>query len=124
MRVKRSSQAIGFICRGAGLMRKLPGIIRPGVDAVRRPGVCTPGMSKLFLGPCLNRPVKYLLCWTPKGKIVGGTAQGMRVACAYGIPILNLAFQRDIDFIEKILDISVKIMMKKESSECQNMMIL
>lgn len=35
--------------------------------------------------------VKAVICWTPRGKIVGGTGQGLRQAKELGIPIYNLA---------------------------------
>jgi hypothetical protein len=33
---------------------------------------------------------KFVICWTPEGKEVGGTAEGMRIANHYDIPIFNL----------------------------------
>jgi hypothetical protein len=34
---------------------------------------------------------KFVVCWTPGGLLKGGTAQAMRIAHAYGIPVFNLA---------------------------------
>lgn len=47
--------------------------------------------SAIILGPELDDPVRFVICWTPGGAYVGGTAQGMRVADAHKIPIINLA---------------------------------
>jgi hypothetical protein len=34
--------------------------------------------------------VKFVLCWTPGGKDVGGTAQALRIARHYDIYVCNL----------------------------------
>ena len=36
-------------------------------------------------------PVDAVTCWTPGGRVVGGTATAMRIAEAYGIPVINAA---------------------------------
>lgn len=55
------------------------------------------------LGQDLNTPSQFLVCWTPGGKEVGGTSQAIRIAKAWGIPIFNLALQKDLERIKKIL---------------------
>lgn len=60
-------------------------------------GRCSP-QARLFhtrnsfqvLGARLDSPAAFVICWTPDGKDVGGTAQALRIARAYNIPILNL----------------------------------
>ena len=47
------------------------------------------------LGKDLNTPSKFVLCWTPGGKEVGGTSQAIRIAKDKGIPVYNL-FSDDI----------------------------
>lgn len=48
------------------------------------------------LGPDLNTPSKFILCWTPDGattvttRQTGGTGQAIRIACAYNIPVINM----------------------------------
>lgn len=48
------------------------------------------------LGHTLTRPSQFLICWTPDGveryttRNTGGTGQAIRVALAYGVPVLNL----------------------------------
>lgn len=50
------------------------------------------------LGPNLDDPSHFLLCWTPDGvnagedttNATGGTGQAIRVACAFGVPVCNL----------------------------------
>lgn len=44
----------------------------------------------IVLGADLDTPVKFIICWTPEGKIRGGTGQALRIAKAYRIPVLNL----------------------------------
>jgi hypothetical protein len=45
----------------------------------------------IILGVNLESPVQMVVCWTPGGKIQGGTAQGIRVAQSYDIPVFNVA---------------------------------
>lgn len=46
--------------------------------------------SYILLGPNLDDPVCAVICWTPRGRITGGTGQGMRIARVHSIPIFNL----------------------------------
>jgi hypothetical protein len=43
-----------------------------------------------ILGPDLDSPSSLVVCWTPGGELVGGTAQALRMATHYGIPVFNL----------------------------------
>ena len=43
-----------------------------------------------ILGYDLQSPVDAVICWTPDGKIQGGTATAVRVALKYNIPVFNL----------------------------------
>lgn len=45
----------------------------------------------IMLGWKLDDPVDYVICWTPEGRLVGGTAQALRVAIDLAVPIYNLA---------------------------------
>lgn len=55
------------------------------------------------LGRDLQTPSKLIVCWTKKGQMIGGTAQALRIAEAYKIPIFNLAFEEICkQFEEKI----------------------
>ena len=47
--------------------------------------------AAIVLGPGLNRPVHAVICWTPRGEILGGTGMTMRMAERAGVPVLNLA---------------------------------
>jgi hypothetical protein len=33
---------------------------------------------------------KFVVCWTPQGLLKGGTAQALRIATAFNVPIINL----------------------------------
>lgn len=46
--------------------------------------------SHQVMGIDMNTPVDFVVCWTPNGKIEGGTGQAMRIAKHMGIPIFNL----------------------------------
>ena len=43
-----------------------------------------------ILGYDLQSPVDAVICWTPDGAVVGGTATVIRIAMKYNIPIFNL----------------------------------
>ena len=43
-----------------------------------------------ILGYDLQSPVDAAICWTPDGKIQGGTATAIRIALKYNIPVFNL----------------------------------
>ncbi len=52
-----------------------------------------------ILGPNLNEPSQYCICWTPDGATThmervyrtGGTGTAISIADAYGVPVVNLA---------------------------------
>jgi hypothetical protein len=48
------------------------------------------------LGLDLKTPSEFIICWTPEGKMKGGTSQAMRIAKDLEIPIYNLAKEKDI----------------------------
>lgn len=54
--------------------------------------------SQVVVGDDFETPARFLLCWTPRGAIVGGTGQALRVADAYDIPTFNLASVTSADF--------------------------
>jgi hypothetical protein len=43
------------------------------------------------LGPRLDDPVEFVLCWTPRGSGSGGTGQALRIARDRGIRVYDLA---------------------------------
>ena len=43
-----------------------------------------------ILGYDLKSPVDAVICWTPDGKIQGGTSTAIRIALKYNIPVFNL----------------------------------
>ncbi len=59
----------------------------------------------IMFGPSLKYPVRFVICWTPGGKVQGGTGQALRLAQAFEIPIFNLASPYDLsrcnDFLHK-----------------------
>lgn len=52
----------------------------------------------------LKTPSKFLICWTPKGEIVGGTALSIKLALAHDIPVFNLAKPEDKIRIDRWLE--------------------
>lgn len=47
------------------------------------------------LGSTLDNPSRFLICWTPNGRVTGGTGQALRIAKAYDVPILNFGCHDD-----------------------------
>lgn len=55
------------------------------------------------LGLTLDAPVDFIVCWTPGGKVQGGTAHAIRLAGLRDIPVYNLARPNDRDtLLERI----------------------
>jgi len=54
------------------------------------------------LGPHLASKSDFILCWTPGGKVTGGTGQALRIAKHYEIPVLNFG-SKSLDKIESEL---------------------
>lgn len=44
----------------------------------------------IALGDALCQPVDAILCWTPGGRVTGGTGQALRIAEDWRIPVFNL----------------------------------
>lgn len=56
-----------------------------------------PGERKLHmrnacqvLGPDLRSPARLVICYTQRGRGQGGTGQAIRIANAYGVPVIDL----------------------------------
>lgn len=56
------------------------------------------------LGKLLNKPSKFIICYTKDGCFSGGTGLALRVAKDYGIPIYNLYYPEIRENIFKIVD--------------------
>ena len=52
------------------------------------------------LGRELDRPVAFVLCWTPGGRGKGGTGQALRLARRRSIPVFDLGNASALDRIE------------------------
>ena len=55
-----------------------------------------------ILGFELNNPVDAVICWTPNGDVVGGTATALKLAMKAGIPIFNLGRPDQDKVLEEI----------------------
>ena len=60
--------------------------------------------SLQVLGKDLNTLSDFIICWTKNGSMIGGTAQALRIAKAYDIPIFNLAIEKDKERILKKIE--------------------
>jgi len=47
-------------------------------------------------GLTLDKPVEFVICWTPNGKKVGGTRTAIVCAEENQIPVYNLAIKKDL----------------------------
>jgi hypothetical protein len=64
----------------------------------KNPSACNQAAQKFMtrnmyqvLGKDLDTPSEMLVCWTPGGKLVGGTSVAIKLAMDLGIPVYNLA---------------------------------
>ena len=55
------------------------------------------------LGDDLASPSEFVICWTAGGKLQGGTAQALRIALAYKIPIINLGLPLGHKLLKELL---------------------
>lgn len=55
------------------------------------------------LGPGLDSPAEFVLCWTADGEASGGTGQALRIAAIHGIPVYNLQRPRERAHVERYL---------------------
>lgn len=70
-------------------------------------GLMGRNMMILLGSDVLNpQPVDFVICWTPKGKITGGTGHSLRAAIDYSIPIFNLATDPKLLELKKYLKLS------------------
>ena len=58
-----------------------------------------------ILGRDLKTPSDFVICWTRNGKFIGGTAQSIRIARKFEVPVFNLGIEEDK---ERILGIFKK----------------
>ena len=77
---------------------------------------CSNGAKKLHARNCfqvlgydLNSPSEFIICWTKGGKLVGGTAQALRISIKHNIKIYNLAIEKDKKYWEKKINENTKI---------------
>ena len=54
-----------------------------------------------ILGSSLDDPVECVICWTPNGEAVGGTATAIALAGRYKIPVYNLGLPNILANFEK-----------------------
>ena len=57
------------------------------------------------LGPALDSPSEFVLCWTADGEASGGTGQALRIAATYGVPVYNFQRSRERAHVERHLDL-------------------
>lgn len=61
------------------------------------------------LGPDLESPVEFVVCWTPGGKVQGGTAHAIRLAVMHSIDVYNLATPSRRDLLLKRIGLSKQL---------------
>ena len=55
------------------------------------------------LGQDLATPSRFLICWTPEGDKIGGTATAIKLADRHNIPVFNLAISYDRKELAELL---------------------
>lgn len=63
--------------------------------------------SYQILGDNLDKPSEFVVCWTVNGRVKGGTAQAMRIAKDFNVPIYNLFREQDLDNLCKDFNFSI-----------------
>jgi len=58
----------------------------------------------IVLGKSLDKPVDFIVCWTPNAAIIGGTGQALRAAAHHKIPVCNLANPKHFLFANNFLE--------------------
>jgi hypothetical protein len=59
--------------------------------------------SMILFGESLRVPVNMVICWTPRGEVVGGTGQTIRMAKDYLIRVINLFDKKNQDYFIKAM---------------------
>lgn len=49
-------------------------------------------------------PSAAVICWTHGAAFIGGTSQAMRIAVSESIPIINLAYRKDLKDVSSFID--------------------
>lgn len=60
------------------------------------------------LGCDLETPSKFIICWTKAGKNAGGTAQALRLAEYYNIPVCNVGHLESVDEMKQMIKEFIK----------------
>jgi len=60
--------------------------------------------SQIILGGNLDKPVEFVVCYTPEAREIGGTGQAIRVAKGHNIRVHNLGYPEQVKLIEGILE--------------------
>lgn len=68
------------------------------------------------LGDNLDKPSKFLVCWTPKGLVIGGTAIAIKIAYMHDIPVFNL-YKNEV---KEVLKYARSIMVKGNNDKINN----
>ena len=74
-------------------------------------GSCNQAAQKLharnchqILGPNLDDPSGFVVCWTPGVEVVGGTATAINLAKQRGIKVLNMAIPSELVLVKEIIE--------------------
>lgn len=59
----------------------------------------------IILGKDLRKPVRAAFCYTEGGKLIGGTAFGIRLAKSRNIPVINIGNSRQYDQCSKFIEL-------------------
>jgi hypothetical protein len=60
--------------------------------------------SMILFGEGLRTPANMVICWTPRGEIIGGTGQTIRMAKDYFIRVINLFDKKNQDYFVKAMN--------------------
>lgn len=66
-------------------------------------------------GKTLTEPSMFVICWTPKGELVGGTATALKAANLLNIPVFNLGNTN----IQQVME-SITLLVQSKMAEISN----
>jgi hypothetical protein len=102
---QRGSEMISHIYKAKNAT---PDAIKIAMEHHPAPQHCNDYVKKLhgrnaiiILGPDLKTLVEFVVCWTYKGNLQGGTALGIRIAETNNIPVFNLALDEARELFER-----------------------
>jgi hypothetical protein len=66
------------------------------------------------LGRDLDSPSRFLVCWTDRGKLTGGTATAIQVALEHEVPVFNFGQDPELHLLGILFDVRDLVRRRRE----------